>query len=222
VRNVGSAVTRIGRGLGVAGVAIALVTGVSACAKTVTGSAAAATSIALQTPSPSVPEDSDPESTPPTSGSSSDSASQQAQQTCSQLPKSAVTASFGVSGVTVTADSGTTLAGGILQIKCVISAEHDFRANVVVQIYPSSVLGASSQYLQIMQQKFSNVRTMKVDGADVAGTFQQTVDGTLVDEAFAAKKDTDSDTVDVVLAGVADTPGINPKLVSFITALAND
>jgi hypothetical protein len=127
-----------------------------------------------------------------------------------------------VSGVTITADSGTTLPGGILQIKCVISAQGGFRANVVVQVYPSSVLGTASQYLGLMQQKFSNLRTMTVQGAEVAGTFQQTVDGTLVDEAFAAKKDTASNTIDVVLAGVADTPDIHPKLVAFITALAKD
>jgi hypothetical protein len=203
-------------------VAVALVTGVAACSKTVNGSAAAAGSPVLRPSTTATAPSSDPDSTPPTSGSSSDSASQQAQETCGQLPKDAVTSSFGVSDVTVTADSGTTLAGGILQVKCVISAQGGFRANVVVQVYPSSVLGSASQYLQIMQTKFSNVKTMTVDGAEVAGTFQQTVDGALVDEAFAAKKDTQSNTVDVVLAGVADTPDIHPKLVAFITALAKD
>jgi hypothetical protein len=222
VRTGGSALVRIGRGLAVGGVAIALVTGAAACSKTVIGSAAAGASPVLRTTTQPTPPGSGTDSTPPTSGSVSDSASQKAQETCAQLPKDAVTSSFGVTGVTVTADSGTTLAGGILQIKCVISAQGGFRANVVVQVYPSSVLSNAAQYQQIMQQKFSNVKTMTVDGADVAGTFQQRVDGNLVDEAFAAKKDTESNTIDVVLAGVADTPDIHPKLVAFITALAKD
>jgi hypothetical protein len=213
-------VARFGRGLAVGGVAVALVTGVAACSKSVDGSAAAAVSLTqAQSPVPTAPS-SDPDSTPPTSGS--DSASQQAQEICSQLPKDAVTSSFGVSDVTITTDSGTTLAGGILQVKCVISAQGGFRANVVVQDYPSSVLSSASQYLQIMQQKFSNVKTMNVDGAEVGGTFQQTVDGALVDEAFIAKKDSESDSILVALAGVADSPDIHPKLVAFITALAKD
>jgi hypothetical protein len=217
-------VTRIGRGLGVAGVAVALVTGVAACARTVTGSAEAEAGASLRVP-PST-AGGQPASTPPDSGSpdsgGNGSASQQAQETCSQLPKDAVTTSFGVSGVSVTADSGTTLTGGILQIKCVINGAHDFRANVVVQIYPDSVLSDANQYLQIMQQKFPGVSTMTVPGADVSGAFQETVDDVLVDEAFVAKKDSDNKTVDVLLAGVADSDGVKPKLVSFITALAND
>jgi hypothetical protein len=220
VRTVGSAVARIGRGFVLGGVALALVTGVAACSRTVLGSAAAAGSSAPRPTTTAPTGGSGSDSVSPTSGAN-DSASQ-AQQTCAQLPKAAVSSSFGVSDVTVTADSGTTLSGGILQIKCVVSAKGGFRANVVVQVYPSSVLASASQYLQIMQQKFTNVQTMTVQGADVAGTFQQTVDGTLVDEAFAAKKDTTSNTIDVVLAGVADTAGIHPKLVAFITALAND
>jgi hypothetical protein len=221
VRTVGSAVARFGRGLAVGGVAVALVTGVAACSKSVGGSAAAAVSLTQpQSPVPTPPSSDPDDSTPPTSGS--DSASQQAQEICSQLPKDAVTTSFGVSDVTITTDSGTTLAGGILQVKCVISAQGGFRANVVVQDYPSSVLSSASQYLQIMQQKFSNVKTMTVDGAEVGGTFQQTVDGALVDEAFIAKKDTESDSILVALAGVADSPDIHPKLVAFITALAKD
>ncbi|HEY3754351.1 MAG TPA: hypothetical protein VGL80_34585 [Pseudonocardiaceae bacterium] len=210
-------VTRIGRGLGVAGVAIALVSGVAACGKTVTGSAEAATTLKTAPPTAS----SQPTSTPPDSGSNGD-ATQQAQETCSQLPKDAVTSAFGVSGVSVTADSGTTLSGGILQIKCVIDGANDFRANVVVQVYPDSVLSDAGQYLQIMQQKFPGVATMTIAGADKSGTFQETVDGVLVDEAFAAKKDSDNKTVDVLLAGIADSDGVKPKLVAFITALAND
>jgi hypothetical protein len=218
VRTVGSATGRLGRALAVAGLAVTLATGAAACAKTVSGSAEAGP--APRTSSAPPPSS---ESDPPSSSGSPDSGSPaaQAQQTCSQLPKDAVTSSFGVHGVTVTADSGTTLAGGILQIKCVVSASDSFRANVVVQIYPGNVLSDANQYLGIMQQKFPSVHTITVKGADVAGTFQQTVDGAPVDEAFAAKKDTDNGTVDVVLAGVADTPGVNPKLVAFITALAN-
>jgi hypothetical protein len=215
VRTVGSGTGRLGRALAVAGVAVTLTTGAAACAKTVSGSAEAA-GPALRTSS------APPPSSQPDPPSSSGSPAAQAQQTCSQLPKDAVTSSFGVHDVTVTADSGTTLAGGILQIKCVVSASDSFRANVVVQIYPGNVLSDANQYLGIMQQKFPSVHTITVEGADVAGTFRQTVDGAAVAEAFAAKKDTDNGTVDVVLAGVADTPGVNPKLVAFITALAND
>ncbi|HEX5405451.1 MAG TPA: hypothetical protein VFX16_24520 [Pseudonocardiaceae bacterium] len=197
--------------------AIALVTGVSACARTVTGSAEAGASLKVPPPTAS----SQPTSEPPDSGSNGD-AEQQAQTTCSQLPKDAVTSSFGVTGVHVTADSGTTLDGGILQIKCVIDADQNFRANVVVQIYPDSVLSDANQYLSIMQQKFPGVSTMDVPGADVSGSFQETVDSVLVDEAFVATKDSDNKTVDVLLAGIADGDGVKPKLTKFITALAND
>lgn len=220
MRTVRSTVTRIGRGCGLAGAAIVLVVGAAGCAKAVTGQAQAAPGATLQSPAP--PTGGDSGGLTPSTGGGGDSASQQAQQTCSQLPKSAVTSAFAVSGVTVTADSGTTLTGGILQIKCVISASGGFRANVVVQIYPGSVLPDANQYLSIMQSKFPGVQTVTVSGADVAGLFQQNVDGGPVDEAFAAKKDTANGTVDVVLAGVADSPGVNAKLVKFITALANE
>lgn len=200
--------TRIGRGLALAGVAGAAVAALAGCATAVNGQAEAAVHIApLTTGAVPVPN-------------GGDSASQQAQQTCSQLPKSAVTSVFGVTGVTVTADSGTVLDGGILQIKCVIGAQGGFHANVVVQVYPSTTLTQAGQYLQIMQSKFPGLRTETVAGADVAGVFQDTVDGGLVDEAFAATKDSKTDTVDVVLAAIADSPGVDAKLVSFITALA--
>lgn len=207
MRTVGSRV------LGLVGVVVAAGVAVAACSTAVAGSAQPASlSIAPTTAPTTAP--------PPTFGDNGDSASQQAQQTCSQLPKDAVTTSFGVTGVTVTADSGTTLTGGILQIKCVINASGGFRANVVVQIYPGDVLSDANQYLSIMQQKFPGVQQKTVSGADVGGLFQQTIDGGLVDEAFAATKDTANGTVDVVLAGIADSPGIDPKLLTFITALA--
>ena len=69
--------------------------------------------------------------TPP-SGTSGD-LSPQAQQTCALLPKDSVKSAFGVPDVAVAADSGTTLDGGIKQIKCVITSTSGFRANVVVQ-----------------------------------------------------------------------------------------
>lgn len=210
------------RALGVVGVAVALVTGVAACATSVQGSAEAGSQVARSSPAPSPPvltESSEPPSSgDPTGGDPS----QQAEQACSQLPKDAVTSAFGVQNVTVATDSGTTLAGGILQIKCVVSADNGFRANVVVQVYPNDTLNDANQYLGIMQQKFPSVHVITVPGADVAGTFQQTEDGGAVDEAFAARQDDDNSTVDVVLAGIADSPGIVPKLTAFITALANE
>jgi hypothetical protein len=199
-----------------AGAAVSVIAAVAGCASHVNGQAEAAASLSTS-PSTDTAPASGGASTPP----SGDSASQQAQQTCSQLPKNAVTSAFGVGGVTVTTDSGTVLTGGILQIKCVIAGQGGFRANVVVQIYPSTLLNQANQYLQIMQSKFPGLRTETVNGADVAGLFQQTVDGGLVDEAFAAKKDSSTGAIDVVLAGVADSPGIDPKLIAFITALAN-
>lgn len=219
MRTVGSGTGRLSRALAVAGVAVALTTGAAACAKPVPGSAEAA---GPAVPASSAPPSSESSGSPDRGETDSGSPAAQAQQTCSQLPKDAVTSSFGVDDVTVTADSGKTLDGGILQIKCVVSASDGFRANVVVQIYPGNVLSDADQYLGIMQQKFPGLHTITVKGADVAGTFRQTVDGADVDEAFAAKKDADNGTIDVVLAGVADTPGIDPKLVAFITALAND
>jgi hypothetical protein len=196
-----------------------LTLGLGACAKAVNGSAVPGA--AITTPAPTATSKDTPTSGS-APGSGAGSASQQAQQTCAELPKDAVTSAFGVPDVTITADSGTTLDGGVLQIKCVISSTNGFRANVVVQIYPSTTLSDPQQYQTIMKQKFGQVQPLTgVTGADVAGLFKQTVDGGVVDEAFAAKKDTDSDTVDVVLAGVADTPGIIDKLTQFITALAN-
>jgi hypothetical protein len=197
---------RIGRGVGLALAGIALVAGVTACGKAITGAAQPA-----------------PDTKPTGAGrpSGDSGASQQAQQTCAQLPKDAVTSAFGVSDVTVTTDNGSTKSG-ILQIKCAISAKGGaFRANVVVQIYPAGTLTSPAQYLGIMQQKF-HAQSITVPGADEAGTFQQTLQGALVDEAFAAKKDATSDTIDVVLAATGDSADVKPKLVAFITALAND
>ncbi|HEX3647570.1 MAG TPA: hypothetical protein VHV49_04030, partial [Pseudonocardiaceae bacterium] len=68
--------------------------------------------------------------------------------------------------------------------------------------------------------KFADVHTVSIPGADVAGTFQETVQGNLVDEGFAAKKEPDSTSVDVLIAGVADSPGIEPRLITFVAALA--
>jgi hypothetical protein len=230
VRSVGSVagrggVARLGRVLGVLAAGAVLTVGLGACAKSVTGSAVAGAAITTAPPTSAPDDGGDSGSTPPSAGSPSSgdsSASQQAQQTCSQLPKDAVTSAFGVPDVSVTADSGSTLDGGVLQIKCVISSSNGFRANVVVQVYPSSTLSTAQQYETIMKQKYPPVQTLTgVDGADVAGLFKQTVDGAPVDEAFAAKKDAESDTVDVVLAGVADAPGITAKLTQFIGALAN-
>lgn len=224
MRSVGSAtarggVARLGRVVGVVAAGAVLTVGLGACSKAVNGSAVPGAAITTAPPT-TTSNDTPTTGSAPTSGGSD--AAAQAQQTCAELPKDAVTSSFGVPDVTITADSGTTLDGGVLQIKCVISSSNGFRANVVVQIYPSSTLSDPQQYQTIMKQKFGQVQPLTgVTGADVAGLFKQTVDGGLVDEAFAAKKDTDNGTVDVVLAGVADTPGITAKLTQFITALAN-
>jgi len=211
-------VTRIGRTLGVLAAGAVLTGGLAACAKSVTGTAIAAANLPATT-TPARGGGGTP--TPPSGGTTGDKA-QQAQHTCAQFPKEAVTAAFGVPDVTVTADSGRTLAGGIIQVTCVITSSNHFRANVVVQIYPSTTMSTADQYFQVMQQKFGPVQQLNgIAGADVAGMFKDTQNGGAVDEAFAAKKDTTANTVDVVLAGVADTPGIQPKLVAFITALAN-
>lgn len=204
-------VSRIGRVAGLTGVAAALVVGGVACAKPMSGSALAATSIAATTTHAVVPTG----STSPT-GSTGD-LSQKAQETCQQLPKDAVASAFGVTGVNVTTGGGSTLSGGVIQITCIITAS-GFGASVVVQVYPSTAITTPQQYAQIMGSQYT-VTPITVSGADVAGTFQQPESGKQVDEAYAAKKDTTSNTVDVVLAGVPDSPGIGPKLVTFITAL---
>lgn len=200
---------RVRRGLGAAAVALAVAGGAGACATTITGSAS---------PTPGG------KAGPPSSGSQPPSGdpslSQAAQKSCSGLPKDAVTSSFGVTGVTVTADSGQVLPGGIKQIKCVIGAQGGFRANVVVQVWPPHLLPTTDQYVQVLRQQFSHVRTVQIPGADIGGTFQETDQGNLVDEGFAAKKDPESSSVEVLIAGVADTPGIQSKLIAFVTALA--
>jgi hypothetical protein len=210
-------VNRIGRTFGVLAVGAVLAGALAGCAKAVNG-----TALAIANPT-TAPASSGGGGIIPTTPAGGGNVTQQAQQTCSTLPKAAVTSAFGVPDVTVTTDSGTTLQGGIIQIKCVITSSSGFRANVVVQVYPSTTITTADQYFQIMQRQFTSVQKLNgINGADVAGIFQDTPQkGSLVDEAFAAKKDTAANTVDVVLAGVADTPGIQPKLVSFITALAS-
>ena len=198
--------SRIGRFAGVVGVAAVVAVGGVACARAVPGAALAVTSLKTAPTTTS--------GSPPTSGD----LSQKAQQTCSQLPKDAVASAFGVTGVNVTTGGGSTLSGGVIQITCVITAA-GFGASVVVQVYPATSITTPQQYAQIMGNQY-DVTPITVSGADVAGTFQQPVSGKQVDEAFAAKKDTASNTVDVVLAGVPDAPGIVPKLVTFLTALA--
>jgi hypothetical protein len=197
--------------------------GLGACAKSVTGSASPAVTLPATTvPAGGGGGGSTPPSTTP--GGPSGDLSQQAQQTCALLPKASVKTAFGVPDVTVNADSGTTLTGGIQQVKCVITSTNGFRANVVVQIYPTTLLSTADQYFQTMQQKFSPVQRLNgISGADAAGMFKDRdpQSGAPVDEAFAAKKDSGSNTVDVVLAAVPDSPGITTKLVTFITALAN-
>ena len=221
-RGVDGPVTRIGRVLGVLAAGAVLAGGLAACSKSITGSAiAAAPGPATTAPAGGNGGGGAPTTTAPSGGTTGD-LSQEAQQTCAQFPKSSVTSAFGVPDVTVKADSGTTLKGGIKQIKCVISSSNGFRANVVVQIYPSTTLATADQYYQLMQQQFGSIQKLNgISGADVAGLFQDTQTGSAVDEAFAAKADSGSNTVDVVLAGVADSPGIQPKLVTFLTALAN-
>jgi hypothetical protein len=213
--------SRVGRTVGVLAVGVVLAGGLGACAKSITGSPRPAAN-ALPAPTTTSPAGglTTSQGAPP-SGTIGD-LSQQAQQTCALLPKDSAKSAFGLSDVTVTAESGTTLAGNIQQVKCVLTSTN-FRANVVVQIYPSTTITTADQYYQIMQRQFSSVQKLTgVTGADVAGLFQDNQAGTtVVDEAFAAKKDTKSNTVDVVLAGVADSPGITTKLVTFITALAS-
>lgn len=193
-------------------VALAVAGGAGACATTVTGSATAAPGAKAGAGAPSSG------SQPPSSGDNA--LSQAAQKACAELPRDAVTAAFGVTGVTVTADSGQTLPGGIQQIKCVIGAKGGFRVNVVVQVWPPQLITTADQFVTALRQQFSDVRTMPVPGADIGGTFQETEQGNLVDEGFAAKKDPGSTSIEVVLAGIADTPGIQPKLIQFVAALA--
>jgi len=206
--------TRIAWTLGVlvAGVVLA------GCATAISGTPIAAANVPVTTP-PATTGHGIP---PPTSTGTGGDLSKQAQTTCARLPKSAASTAFGLPDVTVTADSGQTLKGGILQVKCVVTSTVGFRANVVVQIYPSTTITTPDQYFQLMAAQFKSVQKLNgINGADVAGILQDTQTGSIVDEAFAAKKDTAANTVNVVIAGVADTPGIAPKLVAFITALAS-
>jgi hypothetical protein len=213
---------RFGRTVGLVAAGVVLAGGLGACAKSVTGSASPAVTLPPTT-APAGGGGASTTASPPPSGTGGD-LSQQAQQTCALLPKDSVKTAFGVPDVAVNADSGKTLPGGIQQVKCVITSTNGFNANVVVQIYPPSLLTTADQYFQTMQQQFSSVQKLNgISGADTAGLFQDQDNQThaLVDEAFAAKKDTSSNTIDVVLAAVPDSPGITTKLVTFITALAN-
>jgi hypothetical protein len=213
--------SRFGRTVGVLALGVVLAGGLGACAKSITGSATPGAALVPATTNPAVGGGGSIPPSAPGGGPSGD-LSKQAQQTCALLPKDSAKTAFGVPDVTVTADSGTTLTGGIQQVKCVLTSTNGFRANVVVQIYPATTMTTADQYFQIMQQKFSPVQKLSgITGADVAGMFKDTQNSPPVDEAFAAKKDTSSNTVDVVIAGIADSPGITTKLVTFITALAN-
>jgi hypothetical protein len=202
---------RVRRGVGAAAVALAVAGGAGACATTVTGSATAAPGAKAGAGAPSSG------SQPP---SSDKALSQAAQQSCAELPKDAVTTAFGATGVTVTSAGGQTLPGGIQQIKCVIDGKGGFRVNVVVQVWPPKLITTADQFVSALRQQFSDVRTMPIPDADIGGTFQETEQGTLVDEGFAAKKDPGSTSVEVLLAGIADSPGIQPKLIQFVAALA--
>jgi hypothetical protein len=216
--------SRFGRTVGALAIGVVLAGGVGACAKSVAGSAAPAANVppapATTSPAGGGGGSSTTQGAPP-SGTTGD-LSQQAQQTCALLPKDTAKSAFGVPDATVTAESGTTLTGGIQQVKCVLTSTNSFRANVVVLIYPPGMLTSADQYYQATQRQFSSVQKLNgISGADVAGLYQDKQNGTTVDEAFAAKKDATSNTVDVVIAGVADSPGITTKLVTFITALTN-
>jgi hypothetical protein len=212
--------TRIGRVAGVAGLAAVLAVGVAGCSKSVQGTALAGATIATQTTTTGgdLPTSDQTSGSAPTSTGGGD-LDQKAQQTCGQLPKDAVTQSFGVSDVQITAGGGTTLSGGVQQITCVITGQPAFGASVVVQDYPSSSIKTPQQYAQIMGQQYK-VTPITVDGADVAGTFVQPASGKQVDEAYAAT--TDNGTVLVLLAGVPDAPGVGPKLIAFLKALVKD
>jgi hypothetical protein len=228
---VGSRRGTVGRVVTAAVAGATLVGGLGACTTQVAGTAAPASQAPVakggsggsggagggSTSSPSG-------STSPSGGSSGGSAgsSAQAVSVCGRLPKDAATQAFGVSDVQVVPDSAQTLQAGIVEIKCVVNAEGGFRSNVVVQLYPASISFDASQYLTTIKAKNPGVQTLSnVSGADAAGYFQQTVDGALVDTAFAAKKDDDGG-LDVLLVGVADSPGVSDKLVNFLNALLND
>jgi hypothetical protein len=225
----GRSATRHGRHsrtVGLFAAAALLTVGLGACTISVTGSAIGDNNAILVAPTTTPDDGSDPgagatTTTPPPTGITGD-LSKQAQETCAQLPKAAAASAFDLPDVTVTADSGSTLAGGIRQIKCVLNSSNGFRANVVVQAYPPAVLGSAAQYYQIMQRQFSSLQKLNgIAGADTAGLFTDNNDGAgPVDEAFAAKKDRTNNSIEVVIAGVADSPGITTKLVTFLTALA--
>jgi hypothetical protein len=203
-----------GRTVGAVAVGVLLAGGLGACATSITGSA---------TPAVTLPATTAPAgggSTPPSPTPGAD-LSPQAQQTCGLLPKGSVTTAFGVPDVTVTAVTGTPPGSGIQQVNCVITSTNGFRATVVVQIYPAGTISTADQYYQVMQRRFTSLQKLNgITGADTAGLFQDNETGAPVDEAFAATKDTKTNTVGVVLAAVPDSPGITTKLVTFITALA--
>jgi hypothetical protein len=198
-----------------------LVACLAGCAKSLTGTAiAAGGGVPAPTLATGTPGGNPTTAAPPASGTTGD-LSQQAQQTCAAFPKSAATSAFGIPDVTVTADSGTTLPGGIKQIKCVLNSSNGFRANVVVQDYPSGVLTTADQYFQLMARQFSSLKKLTITGADSAGIFTDANGGATVDEAFAAKKSSTDSSIEVVIAGVAQASGIDTKLVAFVTALVN-
>jgi hypothetical protein len=114
------------------------------------------------------------------------------------------------------------LSGNVLQVTCSVRADAGFLANVVLQTYPTTVLGSPQRYLGLLRQRFPGLHTTTVPGADVAGTFQQVDAAGLVDEAFTATVDDTADTLNVLLAGVTDHPGIPDKLIAFVTALTRD
>ncbi len=114
------------------------------------------------------------------------------------------------------------LRGNVLQVTCSAKADGGFLANVVLQTYPSSVLDSPQRYVALLRQRFPNLHTATVPGADAAGTFQQADTSGLVDEAFTATVDDSADTLNVLLAGVTDHPGVPAKLVAFVTALTRD
>lgn len=224
MRAVGSVIGRAGRVFGLLATSAVLTVGLAACTKAVSGTALSGGSAVAGTATPSTRTPTTPGPTPQTTGSSTTGVGDlnaKAKDACDSLPKNAAMSAFGLPDVKVDSGGGST-QDGVIQFSCAVSSSHGFKSDVLVQFYPANVLSSPDDYAQVMRQKFSPVQDLgKIGNADVAGALSVVKDGNKADEAFAARKDPETGGVDVLLVAVADVPGIQPKLVAFLTALAS-
>lgn len=182
----------------------------ASCAKSVTGTASAAPGAA-----PAKTANSGSPSAAPPSGSDPTAAKNAA--VCAQVPQEATKRDFGLPDVMVTPDGVSTLDGGVIELKCKVTSSNQFRVNVILQLYPLTVMASVDDFVRIAQDKFPGVQPITVPNVDAAGIFPQTVEGVQLTEVYGVKKA--GNTIVAVLTGMPVGPNDQATLTQFLTDL---